>query len=524
MKRVMCLYRVSTKGQVAPEDDIPMQRRECMDFILQHKDWKFVGELMEKGVSGYKVSASKRDAIVQMRAMAERKEFDILLVFMFDRLGRREDETPFLVQWFIEHGIEVWSTREGQQRLDNGADRLINFIRFWQASGESEKISIRVKAAHAQMTEDGIWRGGACPYGFRLVHKGRIGKKNRPLYDLEIDEETSPIVQEIFELYGKSGYGVQRICNHLNQKYPNPKKIWTRPSVMTILKNPIYTGRMHMNNILSKPIKDLRIISDADFDFVQKEMKARIPREYNAKNNTVLATDHPTKTGVYGASLLSGLLYCKHCGHRLVGTYFTENRRTGRVTRPIYRCFNTSHAARKCAGKSVYSANRIDNAVEESISGFFSQIQNEIHVVWTSKDHRQIRTCSRGKLENAERNLEKLEAQRLALEHETVESLMGNSHYDSEFLTKLISDNKSALEEARMEVERLKAIDDGNADITMSFEVEYQHVQDWREVFDNATINEKKTILCQLIDRIEVDRDYHITIFLKGSQNDFLVA
>ena len=177
MKRVMCLYRVSTKGQVDPEDDIPMQRRECMDFILRQKDWKFVGELMEKGVSGYKVSASKRDAIVKMREMAERKEFDVLLVFMFDRLGRREDETPFLVQWFIEHGVEVWSTREGQQRLDNRADKLINFIRYWQAGGESEKISMRVKAAHSQMTSDGKWRGGNCPYGYKLVHKGGSAKR-----------------------------------------------------------------------------------------------------------------------------------------------------------------------------------------------------------------------------------------------------------------------------------------------------------------------------------------------------------
>ena len=177
-----------------------------MDFILRQKDWKFVGELMEKGVSGYKISASKRDAIVKMREMVERKEFDVLLVFMFDRLGRREDETPFLVQWFIEHGVEVWSTREGQQRLDNRADKLINFIRYWQAGGESEKISMRVKAAHSQMTSDGKWRGGNCPYGYKLVHKGRIGKKNRPLYDLEIDETTGPIIKEIFELYGKAGY------------------------------------------------------------------------------------------------------------------------------------------------------------------------------------------------------------------------------------------------------------------------------------------------------------------------------
>ena len=131
MKRVVTLYRVSTKGQVDKQDDIPMQRRECMDFIERQKDWQFTAEFMEKGVSGYKVSVSKRDAIQEIRTLAEKKKFDILLVFMFDRLGRREDETPFLVQWFIEHGIEVWSTREGQQRLDNRVDKLMNFMRYW---------------------------------------------------------------------------------------------------------------------------------------------------------------------------------------------------------------------------------------------------------------------------------------------------------------------------------------------------------------------------------------------------------
>ena len=177
MKRVLCLYRVSTKGQVDKKDDIPMQRRECMAFIERMEDWCFYDELMEKGVSGYKVSASKRDAILEIRALAEKKKFDVLLVFMFDRLGRREDETPFLVQWFIEHGIEVWSTREGQQRLDSRVDKLLNFMRYWQAGGESEKTSMRVKAAHTQMTADGVWRGGARPFGYKLTHNGRVGKR-----------------------------------------------------------------------------------------------------------------------------------------------------------------------------------------------------------------------------------------------------------------------------------------------------------------------------------------------------------
>lgn len=108
MKRVMCLYRVSTKGQVDPQDDIPMQRRECLDFISRQPEWKFTGELMEKGVSGYKISASKRDAIQEIRSKAERREFDILLVFMFDRLGRREDETPF---WF--NGLSNMGLKSG---------------------------------------------------------------------------------------------------------------------------------------------------------------------------------------------------------------------------------------------------------------------------------------------------------------------------------------------------------------------------------------------------------------------------
>ena len=80
MKRVMCLYRVSTKGQVDPQDDIPMQRRECLEFISRQQDWQFCEEVMEKGVSGYKVSIQKRDVIQDLKNRALRKEFDVLLV------------------------------------------------------------------------------------------------------------------------------------------------------------------------------------------------------------------------------------------------------------------------------------------------------------------------------------------------------------------------------------------------------------------------------------------------------------
>ena len=68
----------------------------------ENPDWEIVDEISEKGISGYKVSTNDRDAIVEIKKRAIMHKFDVLLVFMFDRIGRRDDETPFVVQWFVQ--------------------------------------------------------------------------------------------------------------------------------------------------------------------------------------------------------------------------------------------------------------------------------------------------------------------------------------------------------------------------------------------------------------------------------------
>lgn len=138
-KRVVCLYRVSTVGQVE-KDDIPMQKQYCREFCRGQSGWEIVKEFSEKGVSGFKVSAKDRDAIQEIQKMALKGEFDILLVFMFDRLGRRDDETPFVVEWFVKQGIEVWSAMEGQQRFDTHVDKLLNYIRYQDLKEETLKV------------------------------------------------------------------------------------------------------------------------------------------------------------------------------------------------------------------------------------------------------------------------------------------------------------------------------------------------------------------------------------------------
>lgn len=523
MKRVLCLYRVSTLKQVDKKDDIPMQRRECMDFIKRMEDWTFYDERMEKGVSGYKVSASDRDIIVEIREMAARKEFDVLLVFMFDRLGRKEDETPFLVKWFIDHGIEVWSTREGQQKLDNQVDRLMNYMRFWAASGESEKTSIRVKAAHTQMTQDGIWRGGNCPYGYKLVHNGRIGKKNRPLYDLEIDEEQAVIVREIFDLLIQQGYGTHRIAMFLNEKYSDSGKIWHGKTIRDMVRNPIYTGRMHMNNILSEPIESLRIVSDEAVEFGRDAIAKRIPSKYvdQEEADDLEVPENTTKASLFGSTLLNGVLYCGHCGKKLVGGYATKHRATHVYRRPIYRCYNGGLNPHECDGPRTYSGTKVESAVMDAVYCYFDTVKQCADKVWQDKARRQMRAGAKNQMKQAEATLARLQKEQEGLKKELLRVVTGASSFDRDLLQSMLDENRKAQEEAEDTIRNSRSEAEKENIRIKLLDTRLKDIVDWGERFDFMTTDEKRSVLNQLIERVEISRDYHIRITYTVSLEDF---
>lgn len=65
-----------------------MQKQYCREFVSYHSDWHIEKELYEKGVSGFKLSAKDRDAIQEIQQDAVQGKFEVLLVYMFDRLGR----------------------------------------------------------------------------------------------------------------------------------------------------------------------------------------------------------------------------------------------------------------------------------------------------------------------------------------------------------------------------------------------------------------------------------------------------
>jgi DNA invertase Pin-like site-specific DNA recombinase len=120
--RVALLYRASSKKQTDSDNDIPLQRHILKPWAEQ-QGYTFVREFVEGGVSGFKVSAAKRDAIIEIKAMAERREFDILGSYMSGRLGRIAEETPLIVSFLNARGINVISYTEGEINSSTHADK-----------------------------------------------------------------------------------------------------------------------------------------------------------------------------------------------------------------------------------------------------------------------------------------------------------------------------------------------------------------------------------------------------------------
>ena len=83
--------------------------------------------------------------------------------------------------------------------------KLLNYIRFWQADGESEKTSIRTRTSLGQMVEEGHYKGGNAALGYELVKSGRLNKRKHELYDLKVKEDDAAIVRLIFDKYTKEG-------------------------------------------------------------------------------------------------------------------------------------------------------------------------------------------------------------------------------------------------------------------------------------------------------------------------------
>ncbi len=521
MKRVNTLYRVSTVKQVdTVKDDIPMQRIACREFAARFPDWTITREFEEKGVSGYKVSAENRDAIQDLKEAALNGEFEVLLVFMFDRLGRIENETPFVLQWFAEQGIEVWSVNEGQQKFEHHVDKLMNYIRFWQASGESEKTSIRVKTRLGQMTEEGLYTGGKYAYGYQLVASGRKNKKGHEMRDLAIEPEEAEVVRRIFDMTVREGYGSYQLADMLNREgyRTHGGTEFQSNTVRRILKNPIYIGYLTNGDVRSERIESLRIVPDEQFAMAQKILSERAGR--NEDKRTIAMQNQ-------GKALLSGNIFCGHCGCRLATTRYKESytRRDGtlhEVEYGRYICYHKSRSLNDCDGASVYKADKIDAAVTELIRTIFSRISGCPEEEKIQSAYRKAISTNHQMQKKLETELGKYRKQLDALRMEISKVLAGDSIFTQEDLTQSLQTLKADIAEHEGKLAQLKDEDRQKREMAESVIPAYRQFRSWAEEYEDASFEAKKMIANRLFSRVEVYKGYRLKIEVNMTYRQFL--
>ncbi len=468
------------------------------------------------------MSAENRDAIQDLKVSAEKKEFDILLVFMFDRLGRIENETPFVLQWFVKAGVEVWSTKEGQQTFENDVDYLMNYIRFWQAAGESRKTSMRVKTKMGQMVEAGQFTGGVCPLGYRFIKSGLKNKKGKELLTLEIVPEEAAIVIKVFNKTINEGIGTWRLSDILNELgYRTHSGARFQPNTINrILRNPIYTGRFVRGGKISQVIPELKIIEDYLFEEAQKILFAR-----SGKRDEKMSIAFTTR----GAALLSGNIYCGHCGRRMYAVSYLDTYTladgTKKSTRRIkYLCPNSARKRGECDGQSQYVSTKIDEVVLETVNAMLSKIKGSIKDETIKQTYEKTIKLKKDVYCDLLNQKTKEEEKLKKLLVEVANSLVDESKFSTDTLNSSIDLVKKRISELEIKIPSVLGEVNEQKKVYKNIDNYYEQLMDWTKSFEKANNAEKKMIICKLIDRIEISRGYNVTMSLNMDYEQFMLA
>lgn len=514
--RVVILIRVSTKSQAVrkggnkEELDIPDQRAVIMEHVNRN-GWTVVREFVET-LSGFKVSANDRDALQTIKAMAENNEFDVLCIYYSDRLGRIEDETPLVISFLNQHNVRVYSCSEGWIDNNTHQDKLITYLRYWMASGESRKTSKRVTDTMVQMTKTGRFRGGTLAYGYKYVDNGTLNPKGQPIYDVVIDEEEAKVIKMIFNLSIVSNYGQRRVAQYLNDNGYRTRegRLWTPMNVRHIFNNKMYKGILEMNSkiyneqYLSPVREDLIIIDPEEWDRNQKILAKRI---------TKTKSGHTERT-TNGKMLLSGIAYCMDCGGKL--TTFAQIKKKvradGTVNKSIlnkYRCYNKAYRPKEgnCTGKSIHSATRVDSIVIAETKQFIVQLQDKTLDDSFYEDIKKQISEETRRRQRTQIALTQLYKEENALNQEVVKAVMGTSAFQPDVLNQLLETKKLEIQVANDKMSILdKKINELKEELN-SYKKLGDDLIDWEQKFDQADDARKKEMILAVVERVDVGRD-----------------
>lgn len=548
MKKARILLRVSSDQQLESDGDLTVQRQLVKDYINRHDEWTLdKKEYFEGSNSGYKNSVADRDILQEALQDAQNREYDILVVYKDDRIGRRMWEIGQYVMNLKINGVDIYTVKDGciSPASDDIMGQMMLALRYGNAQKCSADTGVRVKDTAQKLAQKGKFMGGAAPFGYELVLSGEISKHGRALRHLVIVPEQAEVVRYIYNLSLNKEYGSQKIAHILNEhdRYKNmaPKDVWKSGTITSILTNPIYAGhtaykrRERINGKYHRldseewitsfeANEDIMIIDAETWNHTQDKRKQRgdkyIKKPEHKDVNVIKRNE--------GMLALVDVCHCGYCGRKMVNgskyNYWTikdtGEKRASKI--PIYKCQTAWQGIPHDKAKQ-YRADKIEPIVFDVIAEYIGKLQENEDIFQEIENHQsKDKKLKENELKKEKQKLASIKEKIDVLEDNIANAITGEYPLTLEQLAAVI--NKHRLQaQAQEEIIRQKEMELTTAPVSMD---EWNHLREkiptWQDVFLNADTPTKRVLVNRLVEKIDVKRD-EILVRFKINLNDFFV-
>ncbi len=455
-KRALMLLRVSTEEQKKKygfkEQESEVRQKLIAPLGLELDEDKLI---IRDAYTG--MIFKNRPVLMQILEMAERKEFDVLVMDRLDRLGRKGLQRELYRAELRYFGIRMLTTDPNEHADDDSLmGEMIRLLHGFKAEQERNDIVRRTVNGKRERAKEGKLIPGRKPlYGYSWADPG-VGEKTRLIYN----PQERIVVERIFTML-RNESSLRYIATVLTTEdilTPSGKSTnWTASTVQAIATHPFYMGmgasfRTTMdreeghNRKVSRPIEEQIQAPDAVPPIVSIDMFNQV-QEQLEKNKRVSPRNSRNKEK---ALLRCGLIHCAFCG----STMTMWRHRAGKNQKYevfMYRCNKAMGVANKiktCTCPKV-GCIKADNAAWEKALEIIRQpqlVDEKIEALKapdpTARRRQQITSElaeARRRYKNLQRNLsEELEKDDLesdsitAINHRLKELSQMISSYESE--------------------------------------------------------------------------------------------
>ena len=546
MKRVRMLLRVSSNQQLEADGDLSVQRQLVKDYIFSQSDWQLdEKEYFEGSNSGYKNAVADRNILQEALQDAKAKEYDILVVYKDDRIGRRMWEIGAYVMSLKSFGVDIYTVKDGciSPESDDIMGQMMLALRYGNAQKSSSDTGMRVKDTAQKLVQKGKFMGGKAPYGYKLELSGEVSKHGRALHHLVVVPEQAEVVKYIYELSLHKEFGATKISKILNEheiyKDRAPRDIWKSGTIVSILTNPVYAGytaykrrervdgRYHRLDskdwiFAEKPDAEIAVIDENMWNQVQDTRKQRADKYIKSLENQNVTVIRRNS----GMLALIDVLHCGYCGRKMTNgskyNYWTikdtGERRTSKIA--IYKCPNAWNGIPHEKTKQ-YRADQIEPVVFEALAEYIGKLQ-ENEDVFTQIEENQSRqkAVKQSELDKEQSELENIQQKISVMENNIPNAMTGDYPLSLEELAGIIRKHKELEQKHKRIVEERKAELDAMKVSMDDWENIRSKIPTWQDVFWNADTTTKRVLVNKLIERIDITKD-SVNIRFKINLNDF---